>query len=78
MTESTTIEFSPAQIVGTLAFIGFLSGLIIVTAYDTTLPAITAYKAQMLRQSVLQVLPGTSKVKHLVWRQGKLIEAEAK
>lgn len=75
-TEFSTADFSSARIVASLAIVALLSGLTIVTAYEATLPAITAHKAQALRDSVLKVLPGTSKVRRLTWRNEKLVAAE--
>lgn len=75
-TEFSTADFSSVRIVGSLAIVALLSGLTIVTAYEATLPAIKAHKAQALRDSVLKVLPGTSKVRRLTWRNEKLVAAE--
>lgn len=74
--EFSTSDFSAARIVGSLVIVAMLSGLIIVVAYDSTLPAITAHKAKALRESVMQVLPGTTNVQRLVWRNSQLIAAE--
>lgn len=75
--ESPVAEFSPAYMVATMGIVGLLSGLIIVTAYEVTLPSIQAYKAQMLREAVIQVLPGTTKVQRMAWRENKLVAAES-
>ncbi len=57
-----------------------MSGLIIVTAFEATLPTITAYKARMLQEAVFKVLPGTVSLQRLAYRDGSLvpIEREAK
>lgn len=68
----TLSEPSSLRLIATLAVAGLLSGLIIVGAYEATLPAITAYKAQMLREAVSRVLPGVAKVQRLVFRDGRL------
>lgn len=39
------VEPSSVRLVATLAFAGFLSGLIIVTAFESTLPSITDRKS---------------------------------
>jgi len=59
-------EPSSARLVATLAIAGFLSGLIIVTAYEATLPRIEAYKARVLREAVFEVLPGVRSMQRLV------------
>lgn len=68
-----SVESTPVRLIATLGFAGFLSGLIIVAAFELTLPAITAYKAMMLQEAVLRVLPAeVTKVQRLVFRDGKL------
>jgi len=74
--EFSTADFSSSRIVASLALVAFMSGLTIVTAYETTLPAIKANKAQTLRESVLKVLPGTATVRRLTWRNETLVAAE--
>jgi len=69
----TTGEPTPARLVLTLSLAGLLSGLIVVTVFDATLPSITAYQAQQLRAAVLEVLPGTERLRRLAWRQGALV-----
>ena len=64
------------RLVATLSLAGLLSGLIIVLAFETTLPTITAYKARMLREAVFNVLPSVTSLKRLVYRNGKLVETE--
>jgi len=65
-------EPSTTRLVATLGFAGLLSGLIIVTVFEATRPAITAYKAEVLREAVFQVLPGIVKMQRLVMRDGQL------
>jgi electron transport complex protein RnfG len=67
---------SSARLVGTLGFAGLLSGLVIVFAFETTLPTITTHKAKVLREAVLKVLPGAIQMQRLVYRDGKLIVKE--
>ena len=64
-------EPSSARLVATLAIAGFLSGLIIVTAYEATLPRIEAYKARVLREAVFEVLPGVRSMQRLVFVDGR-------
>jgi electron transport complex protein RnfG len=71
-----TEEPSSARLVATLGLAGLLSGLIIVSVFETTLPAITAYKAKVLREAVLEVLPGAARMQRLVYRDGGLIVKE--
>ena len=56
----------------TLGVAGLLSGLIIVTVFEATLPTITAYKAKVLREAVFEVLPGIANMQRLVLRNGRL------
>ncbi len=44
-------EPSSFRLVATLGLAGLLSGLIIVSVYEATLPAIEAYKARVLREA---------------------------
>ena len=69
-------EPGSARLVATLAFAGFLSGLIIVSVFEATLPTITAYKAKVLREAVFKVLPGTVSLKPLVHRGDRLVPVE--
>ena len=65
-------EPTSARLVLTLGFAGLLSGLIIVSIYESTLPTITAYKAKVLREAVFKVLPGISSMQRLVYLNGQL------
>lgn len=58
---------APSRLVVTLALAGLLSGLLIVTVYELTLPLIRANNARALRQAVLEVLPGAERMQRLVW-----------
>jgi len=69
-------ESSSARLVATLGFAGLLSGLIIVSIFEATLPTITAYKAKVLREAVFKVLPGTVSLKPMVYRDGKIVIVE--
>lgn len=69
-------EPTSARLVATLGFAGLLSGLIIVSVFEATLPTITAYKAKVLREAVFKVLPGTVSLKPIVYRNGRLALVE--
>jgi len=69
-------EPSSARLIVTLGLAGLLSGLIIVTAFEATLPTITIHKAEMLRQAVFKVLPGTVSLQPLAYRDGRLTTIE--
>lgn len=69
-------EPGSARLVATLSFAGLLSGLIIVSVFEATLPTITAYKAKVLQEAVFKVLPGTVNLKRLAYRDGKLTAVE--
>ncbi|MCU7873107.1 MAG: FMN-binding protein [Candidatus Thiodiazotropha sp. (ex Lucinoma borealis)] len=69
-------EPGSARLVATLGFAGLLSGLIIVTVFEATLPTITAYKAKILQEAVFKVLPGSTRLQRLVYREEKLAVVE--
>jgi electron transport complex protein RnfG len=69
-------EPSSLRLVATLGLAGLLSGLIIVSVYEATLPAIEAYKARVLREAVFKVLPGVDHMQRLVYTDGKLVASE--
>lgn len=64
MTSATTPaqprETSSARLVATLGAAGLLSGLILVGAYEVTLPRIEANEARALRAAVFEVVPGST------------------
>ncbi len=64
------------KLIGTLAFAGLLSGLAIVGIYQVTLPRITSNKAAALQRAVFQVLPGSSRLEPMVWRDSKLVAVQ--
>ena len=68
-------EPSSARLVATLGFAGLLSGLIIVSVFEATLPTITAYKAKVLKEAVFTVLPGVSSMQRLTYRDGQMTAA---
>ncbi len=71
---------SSTRLVATLGLAGLLSGLIIVSVYEASLPRIEAYKAKVLREAVFEVLPGVASMQRLVYQDGRLLpkESEAK
>jgi len=69
-------EASSAKLVLTLGLAGLLSGLIIVSVFEATLPTITAYKAKVLREAVFKVLPGTVSMKRMVYSDVRLAPSE--
>lgn len=72
-------EASPVKMVTTLGIAGLVSGLLIVGAYEVTLPRITANKAEELRQAVFQVVPGATDLQRMVWKNDALAaESEGK
>ncbi len=69
---------SSMRLVLTLAIAGLVSGVAIIGIYESTLPTITANKAQELREAVFKVLPGVSRMQQLVWRDGALVASESR
>ncbi|MCB1860680.1 MAG: FMN-binding protein [Gammaproteobacteria bacterium] len=69
-------DLGSAKLVATLSFAGLLSGLIIVLAYESTLPTITAHKAMVMKEAVFKVLPGVNRMQRLVYRNGMLAASE--
>lgn len=69
-------EPGSARLIATLGLAGLLSGLIIVTAFEATLPTISAHKARMLREAVFQVLPGSTRLQPLVYRDDRLVAVD--
>ncbi len=68
-------EPTSTRLVATLGLAGLLSGLIIVSVYETTLPTITEYKAKVLKEAVFKVLPGISSMQRLGYRDGRMVAA---
>lgn len=75
LTEKEPGSFS---LIFTLAFAGFLSGLILVSSYLFTKPIIENNKAEALKAAIFRVLPGTTGFKILILDNGKLTEADEK
>lgn len=76
MSELSVKEPTSIRLVASLAVAGFLSGLIIIGIYVTTLPTITANKAQELREAVFRVLPGVSQMHKFRYDGEGLVNAD--
>jgi Na+-translocating ferredoxin:NAD+ oxidoreductase subunit G len=76
MSELSVKEPTSIRLVASLAVAGFLSGLIIIGIYITTLPTITANKAQELREAVFRVLPGVSQMHKFRYDGEGLVNAD--
>lgn len=61
------------RLVLTLTMAGLMSGLAIVSAYRATLPRIRANQAAALEAAVFAVVPGSTRIQRLAWRDGELI-----
>jgi electron transport complex protein RnfG len=62
------------RLIATLGFAGFISGLILVSAYLFTKPLIEQNKADALERAIFKVLPGTTSFKILALNDGQLKE----
>lgn len=63
---------SSLRLVATLAIGGMLSGFLLAASYQVTKPIIEENKARELRLSVYKVVPGSTSVQRLVYRDGVL------
>lgn len=66
-------EPGTARLALSMAFAGMLSGILIIGAYEATLPTITANKAEELRLAVFKVLPNLARMEKMQWSDGKLV-----
>jgi len=64
------------RLVLTLTVAGLLSGIVIVSAYELTLPRIEANKAAALKAAVFEVVPGSDHLERFEWADGELRAAE--
>ncbi|MBK7405709.1 MAG: FMN-binding protein [Phycisphaerales bacterium] len=64
---------SSARLVATLSIAGMLSGFLLAASYQVTKPIIDANQARELRESVYKVVPGSTSVQRLVYREGALL-----
>lgn len=69
-------EPSSARLILTLSLAGLISGLILVGAYELTLPRILANQARDLREAVFKVLPGVERFETLAFIDGNLQQVE--
>jgi len=67
-------EVSPRRLLVTLGGAGALAGALIVVAFRATLPAITAYRARVLQEAVLEVLHDPARYDTLYVIGGELAE----
>ncbi len=58
-------EDTPVRLALTLAFAGLVSGLVLVSVYELTLPRITRNKAEALRRAVFEVVPGADRMEKI-------------
>lgn len=65
-----------ARLAGTLGIAGLISGLLLVVAYELTLPRIERNRADALRRAVLEVVPGSTAMQKLVWTGTALVVAD--
>lgn len=65
-------DVSPWRLITTLGAAGMMAGLLIVFVYVATEPTITAYKAEVLRQSISEVLKGPARFDTLYVHEGAL------
>ncbi|MBA1446553.1 MAG: FMN-binding protein [Chromatiales bacterium] len=70
--QSLEQEPSSTKLALSLAFAGLISGIIIISIYEATLPTITANKARELREAVFKVLPKVTTMQKLQFDNGKL------
>lgn len=71
-----TPEVGPVRLAGTLGVAGFLSGLLLVLAYEATLPRIERNRAEALSHAVLEVVPGSIAMQKLIWNGTALVVAD--
>ena len=67
---------SAARLAGTLGIAGLISGLLLVIAYEATLPRIERNRADALRRAVFEVVPRSTAMQKLVWTAGALVVAD--
>lgn len=60
-------EPSSARLITTLSLAGLLSGLVLVSVYEATLPRILANQAEALREAVFKVLPGVERFQEMAY-----------
>lgn len=68
-------EPSGVRLALTLGVAGLISGLALVTTYETTLPIIEENDRRALREAVKGVVPGSERMQKLVSKDGKMVPA---
>ncbi len=71
-TVESSSEPTSARLITTLGLAGLISGLILVGAYELTLPLIQANQAQALQEAVFKVLPGIERMQEMAATDGGL------
>lgn len=66
-----------AAMVRTLGIVATICGVLIVSAYEGTLDAVTANKQLALERAVFKIIPGASSVREFVAGPGGVVPAEA-
>ena len=69
-------EPSSTRLILTLGLAGLCAGLLLVGAYEITLPTIERNRAAALRAAVFKVVPGSASLNKLVWRGDALVVAD--
>jgi electron transport complex protein RnfG len=69
-----TPQFNSRALILVLGLVAMLSGLLIVTVYQVTLPTITAQKHRALEAAVLKVIPGAVQVSSYVVTENDLLK----
>jgi len=69
-------EPSSTRLVVTMGVAGLCAGMLLVAAYQLTLPTIEHNRAEALRAAVFKVVPGSTALRKLAWRGGGLAVAD--
>jgi electron transport complex protein RnfG len=69
-------EPTSTRLISTLGLAGFCAGLLLVGAYEMTLPTIERNRAEALRRAVFKVVPDSTSLQKLVWRGDTLALAD--
>ncbi len=73
---SSVKRAGPIRLIATLGIAGFVSGLILVTAYLATQPIILRNQARALEAAIYRVVPGSTTRKAFLVQDGKLVPEE--
>lgn len=63
------------RLITTLGIAGFFSGLLLVSVFLSTQPAIERHRAEALQKAIFKVLPTCTQYQTLEWKDGQLVEA---